>query len=43
MNRCVGKAFMVESSEYRGLRRVVSLFKAAYICVKSSHLNGGRA
>lgn len=34
---------MVESNAYQGLRRVVPLSEAAYICVKSSHLNGGRA
>lgn len=34
---------MVESSAYPGLRSVVPLSEAAYIRVKSSHLNGGRA
>lgn len=33
---------MIEGSAYPGLRRVVPLSEAAYICVKSSHLNGGR-
>lgn len=34
---------MVESSAYPGSGRVVPLAEAAYICVKSLHLNGGRA
>lgn len=34
---------MIESSAYLGVRRVVPSSEAVGICMKRSHINGGRA